>query len=66
MYTLAALAVFVLNDKVIWKVGLFLALGNGLGAWFSSRISVNKGDGYVKIFLVGMVIVMAIKLWFFT
>lgn len=66
IYTLAALAVFVLNDKVIWKVGLVLALGNGLGAWFSSRISVNKGDGYIKIFLVGMVIVMAIKLWFFT
>lgn len=65
IYTLAALAVFVLNDKVIWKVGLVLALGNGLGAWFSSRISVNKGDGYIKIFLVGMVIVMAVKLWFF-
>ena len=47
-------------------VGLFLALGNGLGAWFSSRISVNKGDGYIKIFLVGMVLVMAVKLWFFT
>ncbi|MCO5723409.1 sulfite exporter TauE/SafE family protein [Robiginitalea marina] len=66
LYTLAALVVFVLNDKVIWKVGLVLAVGNGLGAWFSSRISVNKGDGYIKVFLVGMVIVMGIKLWFFT
>ncbi|MGB5507289.1 sulfite exporter TauE/SafE family protein [Robiginitalea sp.] len=66
IYTLAALVVFALNDKVIWKVGLVLALGNGLGAWFSSRISVDKGDGYIKIFLVGMVLVMAVKLWFFT
>jgi uncharacterized membrane protein YfcA len=66
LYTLAALVVFILNDKVMWKVGLVLAVGNGLGAWFSSRISVNKGDGYIKVFLVGMVIVMAIKLWFFT
>lgn len=66
LYTLAALVVFILNDKVIWKVGLVLAVGNGLGAWLSSRISVNKGDGYIKVFLVGMVIVMAIKLWFFT
>ncbi|MDM9632152.1 sulfite exporter TauE/SafE family protein [Robiginitalea aurantiaca] len=66
IYTLAALVVFALNDKVIWKVGLVLALGNGLGAWFSSRISVNKGDGYIKIFLIGMVLVMAVKLWFFT
>ena len=66
IYTLAALVVFALNDKVIWKVGLVLALGHGLGAWFSSRISVDKGDGYIKIFLVGMVLVMAVKLWFFT
>lgn len=65
-YTLAALLVFILNDKVIWKVGLVLAVGNGLGAWFSSRIAVAKGDGFIKIFLIIMVVVMAIKLWFFT
>ncbi|GGD40149.1 sulfite exporter TauE/SafE family protein [Muriicola marianensis] len=66
IYTLAALAVFVFNDKVIWKVGAVLALGNGLGAWFSSRVSVKKGDGFIKTFLVVMVVLMAIKLWFFT
>ena len=66
MYTLAALAVFIYNDKIMWKVGLVLAIGNGLGAWFSSRFSVKKGDGFIKTFLVVMVIAMAIKLWFFT
>lgn len=65
MYTIAALAVFVFNDKVIWEVGLVLAIGNGLGAWFSSRISVAKGDGFIKTFLVVMVLAMAVKLWFF-
>lgn len=66
IYTLAALAVFIFNDKVIWEVGLVLAIGNGLGAWVSSRVSVDKGDGFVKTFLVIMVVAMAIKLWFFT
>lgn len=65
IYTLSALAVFVFNDKVDWKVGLILALGNGSGAWLSSRISVKRGDGFIKTFLVVMVIAMAIKLWFF-
>ncbi|MEL6918667.1 MAG: sulfite exporter TauE/SafE family protein, partial [Bacteroidota bacterium] len=65
IYTLSALAVFVFNDKVDWKVGLILALGNGSGAWPSSRISVKRGDGFIKTFLVVMVIAMAIKLWFF-
>nr|WP_299385529.1 sulfite exporter TauE/SafE family protein [Allomuricauda sp.] len=65
VYMLAALAVFAFNDKVDWKVGLILAIGNGTGAWVSSRFSVKKGDGFIKSFLVVMVIIMAVKLWFF-
>ncbi|MBT8237626.1 MAG: sulfite exporter TauE/SafE family protein [Croceitalea sp.] len=66
MYTLAALLVFVWNDKVNWLVGFTLALGQGLGAWIASRVSVNKGDGFIKSFMIVMVVAMAIKLWFFT
>ncbi len=65
IYTLSALAVFLYNDKVLWKVGLVLAIGNGTGAWISSRISVSRGDNYIKGFLVAMVVLMAIRLWFF-
>ena len=65
LYTLSALAVFIFNDKVNWLVGFTLAIGNGTGAWLSSRLSVAKGDGFIKTFLIVMVSVMAIKLWFF-
>jgi uncharacterized membrane protein YfcA len=65
IYTLAALVVFVLNDKIIWEVGLILAIGNGSGAWMASRVSVDKGDGFIKTFLVVMVVIMAVRLWFF-
>jgi hypothetical protein len=66
VYMLAALLVFAINDLVNWKIGLILAIGNGSGAWFASRFSVKKGDGFIKIFLVIMVVVMATKLWFFS
>lgn len=65
VYTLAALAVFAYNDKVEWLVGGVLALGNGSGAWVASRYSVKKGDGFIKKFMVVMIVIMAIKLWFF-
>lgn len=65
-YTLSALAVFIFHDKIIWKVGLVLAIGNIAGAWLSSRISVNKGDSYIKGFMIVMVLAMAVKLWFFS
>ena len=66
IYMVAALAVFVLNDLVNWKIGLILAIGNGSGAWFASRFSVKKGDGFIKVFLIIMVLIMAARLWFFT
>ena len=65
IYTISALAIFVWNDQVNWKFGLVLSIGNALGGWFASRWSVRKGDGVVKVFLIIMVSVMAIKLWFF-
>lgn len=65
IYMLGALIVFILNDKISWLHGLILASGNLVGAWISSRWSVKKGDGVVRIFLIIMVTLMAIKLWFF-
>lgn len=65
IYTIAAVAVFAYNDAIDWKTGLTLAIGNASGGWFASRWSVKKGDGVVRIFLIVMVIIMAIKLWFF-
>ncbi len=65
IYTISALAVFVLNDKVNWTVGLILAIGNGSGAWVASRFSVDKGDGFIKTFIVIMVVILSVKLWFF-
>ena len=65
IYTIAALAVFVYHDKVNWKYGLILSIGNAAGAWIGSRWSVQKGDNLVRVFLMLVVIAMAIKLWFF-
>jgi uncharacterized protein len=65
IYTIATVSVFIYNDIIDWKIGLTLALGNSVGGWFASRWSVDKGDALVRKFLIVMVIVMAIKLWFF-
>jgi len=63
LYTLSALVVYAYNDKIDYTTGLTLAIGNSLGAWFSSRYSVDKGDKLVRWFLIVMVSIMAIKLW---
>ena len=65
VYTAATLFMFGFNNNLNWTVGLTMALGQALGGWLSSRWSVDKGDGIVKIFLIIMVLLMAVKLWFF-
>jgi hypothetical protein len=65
IYTIAALVVFIIEDQIDWLFGLVLAVGNMTGAWVASRWSVDKGDKWIKRFLVVMVTILAIKLWFY-
>ena len=65
IYTCGALALFAYNGTVDWTTGLVLAIGTSIGAWWSSRWSVDKGEGVIKIAMVVMVSLMSIKLWFF-
>jgi uncharacterized membrane protein YfcA len=65
IYTSVAVLIFILNDKINWKYGLILAVGNSLGAWIASRYSVKKGDSFIKTALLIIVSAMSLKLWFF-
>ncbi len=65
IYTIGAVIVFAMNDKINLKYGLILAIGNASGAWISSRWSVAKGDKTIKIFVILMISIMSVKLWFF-
>jgi len=62
IYTLPALAVFVISGKVNWTFGCFLALGNAFGGWWAARWSVRKGEGVIRVVMVIAVGVMAAKL----
>jgi len=64
-FTLSSLAVFIYEDQINWLWGLILATGSAGGGWVASRWSVNKGDVWIKRFLVVSVFGLAIKLWFF-
>lgn len=65
VYTGVSVAVFAWEDKIIWETGLILSIGHGLGGWYASRWSVDKGEVWIKRIMIISVIGMAIKLWFF-
>ena len=66
IYTLGALALFAWNNAIDWGLGVVLATGSSLGAWWSSRWSVDQGEGVIKIAMIVMVSAMSVKLWFFS
>lgn len=65
VYTAVAVVTFALSGKIVWQIGLMLAIGHGLGAWYASRWSVTAGEKWIKRILVAAVVGLAIRLWFF-
>jgi len=61
-YTLPALLVFAGRGKVWWLGGAALAVGNALGAWLATRVTISYGERAIRVVFVGAVIAMGLKL----
>ena len=62
LYTPFALAIFILNDQVDWKLGLILAIGNMIGAFVGARVAVKWGAKAVRYFLIIALAFASLKL----
>ena len=51
-YTPLALAIFIWNKQVDFKLGLILAVGNMAGAWGGSKVAVSWGPGFIRWVLI--------------
>lgn len=65
IYTLASIGVFIYEDLINWELGLAMAAGSSVGGYLTSRWSVNKGDKWIRYFVMLTAIAFAIKLFFF-
>ncbi len=66
VYTLPALAVFVLNGQVRWGYGLLLALGSMSGAWLAVRVNMGpRGALWVKWLTLVVIGAIILRLAFF-
>ncbi len=61
-YTIPALLIFALTGNVDWPLGLSLAAGNALGAWWAVKISVRRGDNAIRYVMILAVLIMAAKI----
>lgn len=63
LYTIFALIVFVLNDKVNWQFGLIHSIGNVTGAFIASRYALTWGAGFIRWFIVVIIIITSSDLF---
>ena len=65
-YTIAALAVYASQLELFWLAGIALAVGNSIGGWLGARWSINKGEAAIRTVLNGVLIIVIVKLIFFS
>ena len=59
---LAALLLFSIKGTIAWRVALPMAGANALGAFFGARLAVTRGDRFVRLVVLAVVVVLVVKL----
>lgn len=65
IYTIPVLVIFGISGKINWVLAIALSAGNSIGCWVSVKLSLRKGEKFVRIVLVAVVSLMAVKFLFF-
>lgn len=59
---LASVVLFAWRGTVLWKISLPMALGNALGAALGVRVALKRGDDFIRVVLLVVVIALVAKL----
>lgn len=62
VYTIPAFLIFILTNNVDWYYGLILSAGTAFGAWWGVKLSIKKGEKFIKVVLIVAILIMALKL----
>ena len=63
--TVPTLYMFAAKGLVNWEAGIAIAMGTATGSWLTSRWSVHANEKYLRLFIASIVVLLAIKLWFY-
>ncbi len=61
----AALLFFIIGGQVVWKIGLVMAVGQLIGAYFGAHMVLRHGSTLIRPLLVFISLAITLKLLFF-
>jgi uncharacterized membrane protein YfcA len=62
-YTLFAMVIFIIHDKINWQFGLIHAIGNIIGAYLASRYAVEWGANFIRWFIIVIILIASADLF---
>lgn len=51
-----SICLFVLKGKIVWAFAIPMAFCNALGGWIGAKIAIKKGNGFIRVFFLIVVI----------
>jgi uncharacterized protein len=51
-----SICLFIIKGKIIWAIAIPMAFSNALGGWIGAKIALKKGNGFIRIFFLIVVI----------
>jgi len=51
-----SICLFMMKGKIIWAIAIPMAISNGLGGWLGAKLAINKGNGFIRIFFLIVVV----------
>lgn len=58
---LGSICLFAFKGKIIWAFALPMAICNAFGGWLGAKFAIKKGNGFIRIFFLIVVILTLIR-----
>lgn len=58
---LGSICWFLISGKILWAVALPMAASNAAGGWFGAKLAINKGNHFIRIFFLMVVIATLLR-----
>ncbi len=63
VFTVSAVIMFIVTDNMSWFAAVALSVGMMIGTWFAVKMSIKKGENWVRIMLGVSLLIIAVKLF---
>jgi len=57
-----ALFIFIATGHMNWVLGIALAAGTTVGGWWAAKLTVRRGEKFIRFFFIAALVVISVKL----